>query len=144
MYQLWCTFKKVPTWCTSFMMYPTHRSIDNHYNYYFLIRREVCTTVVNVQTETSVESWRLSKKILYNAKSKQMRSIVEWRDCCSLHTDTSKVFCDLLQDTHTEGKSNLFVLYKYLFYWRIWGHEKIKTSLLTWSDVDLAPSVCVL
>ena len=25
-----------------------------------------------------------------------------------------------------------------------WGHEKGKTNLLTWSDVDLTPSVCPL
>ena len=55
------------------------------------------------------------------------------------------VFCDLLQYTHTE-KCNLSVLYNknsncLLKDFR--GHEKRKTSLLTWSDVDFTPSVCV-
>ena len=30
-----------------------------------------------------------------------------------------------------------------MVYWRILGHEKRKTKPLTWSDVDLKPSVCV-
>ena len=54
--------------------------------------------------------------------NKKVRDEVEWRDCCSLH--------DLLQYTHTD-KFNVFVLYNknsndFL------GHEKRKTSLLTW------------
>ena len=55
------------------------------------------------------------------------------------------VFYDLLQYKHT-GKSNLFVLNnknsKNLLK-DFGGHEKRKTSLLTWSDVDLTPSVSV-
>ena len=58
------------------------------------------------------------------------------------------VFCDLLQYTQEN------VIYRYLFYiiiytikiqmvnWRFCGHEKRKTSLLMWSEVDLMSSVC--
>ena len=66
------------------------------------------------------------------------RSREAWR----LFFTGSNVFCDLLQYAHKE-KYNLFVLYNKnkLVFCRIWGHEKRKRNLLTWSNVDLTPSM---
>ena len=67
---------------------------------------------------------------------------VEWCDCCSLHTVT--FFCDLLQYTHTENVIYLYyTIKKFKVYWRIFGHEKRKTSPLAWYGMDLTSSVCV-
>ena len=74
------------------------------------------------------------KKVRHGAKSSGMTVVLYmlWR---------------LLRSITVHTRKNLI----YLFYtikiqmvhWRILGHEKRKTSMLTWSDVDLTPSVCV-
>ena len=58
------------------------------------------------------------------------------RVVCLLSFTRCDVFCDLLQYTHKE-KRYLFVLYNKTSK----GLLKDSTSLLTWSDVDLTPSV---
>ena len=60
---------------------------------------------------------------------------VEWRDCSSV------IYYGTV---HTQGKmSSICFIQKKFKYWRIWGHEKRKTSPLMWYGMDLTPSECV-
>ena len=84
--------------------------------------------------------WRLLWSITVKNKKYNMR----WsRVVLLLFFTRSDVFCDLLQCT----RKNVTYLFRTIkiqrHYWRVLGHERRKTNLLTWSDVDLTPSVCV-
>ena len=81
-------------------------------------------------------TWRRNR-----VKNKKVRDEVEWRDC-SLHAVTSSV---VYYSTHTrKGITYLFSTIKIqMVYWRILGHEKSKTSPLTWLWRGLTSSACV-
>ena len=67
------------------------------------------------------------------------RDEVEWCDCCSLHAVTSSV---IYYSTHTR-KNVIYLFYTIkiqMVYWKILGHEKRKTSPLTWYGMDLTSS----
>ena len=74
-----------------------------------------------------------------------MCTVMDHRVAWLLFFTRCDVFCDLLQYTHTRENViySFYTIKIQMVYWRILGHEKRKTSPLTWYGVDLTPSVCV-
>ena len=135
---------------------PLYYSLENARSNLFLDSRlnyQHCLLTVNCNIVAIFKTSEGNFKI-FDSHSRDSYGIPHpFGKCVQISVENINNLLIYFQNTVPQGNVNKFIFIFILFYsinknfkWFIegfLGHEKRKTSLPTWSDVDLTPSVCV-